>query len=93
MFFKSLDTLTSQIYERFKNFHSNFKKFVCLQPEIYEKVGSSDMLKELIELYKDDTDSSFFFFYSEFVLYSEIVFSAMRWSSTTFHCALNRHCC
>ena len=35
----------------------------------------------------------FFFFYSEFLLYSEIVFSAMRWSSTTFHCALNRHCC
>ena len=39
-------------------FHSNFKNFVCLQPESYEKVGSSDMLKELIELYKDDIDSS-----------------------------------
>ena len=58
VFFKSLDTLTSQMHERFKNFHSNFKNFVCLQPESYEKVGSSDLLKELIELYKDDIDSS-----------------------------------
>ena len=56
--FKSLDALMSQRHERFKNFHSNFKRFVCLQPESYEKVGSSDMFKELIELYKDDTDSS-----------------------------------
>ena len=52
--------ILTTIYEdiQFKNFHSNFKKFVCLQPESYEKVGSSDMLKELIELYKDDIDSS-----------------------------------
>ena len=58
VFFKYLDTRTNQMHERFKNLHSNFKKVVCLQPEGIEQFGSSDVLKELTELYKDGIDSS-----------------------------------
>ena len=36
-----------QMHERSKRSHSNFKRFVCLQPESYEKVGASDMFKML----------------------------------------------